>query len=305
MLKWTRAVIRTLAQKIKIGTKFFIGHGDNTNQHGDREGVGTVLASFVKDIGGKVSNVIIGHFPNAESVKDMDAVSMEADIYADSDNIVGDITEVTGIALANSDVNNPAFPGALRLSSIQCFDTEKNKNLEKENIMGDHVITFQEVISFVKEHNVWPHQLFNVDSLKGDREFGKLFDSNTVLTETNTKLKKELDESKVTVTKLQSDAKEGVAGDRLKELFPKDLTDKQKQFITKRFKPDTLDDLSDDNIKKYIEEGRNDFAETAKLFGVADNKQSGTESTEKEKSDESGAGESSPETEALKLIGVE
>lgn len=304
MLKWTRSVIRTLAQKIKLGTKFFIGHGDNTNEHNNRDGVGTVLASFVKDIGGKVSNVIIGHFPDAKSVRSMDAVSMEADIYTDADNTVGDIIEVTGIALANSEIDNPAFPGALRLSSIQCFDTDQNKNLEKENIMGDHVVTFQEVQTFVKEHNVWPHQLFNEDSLKGDRDFGKLFENNTVLTTENDKLKKELEDSKSETKKLEDSQQASIAEDRLKELMPKDLTDKQKEFISVRFKPENLDGLSDDNLTEYIEEGRKDFAETAKLFGVADGSQSGT-GTKDEKSKETGAGESSPDDAALKLIGVE
>ncbi len=303
-------MIRTLASKIKEGTKFFIGHGE-TNSHGGRIDVGTVIASFVKEIRGKVSNVIIGHFPDATKVKDMDAVSMEAGISVSSfdDSIVDDITGVSGIALANSDINSPAFPGALRLSSIQCFNTEKI-NLEKEIIMGDHIVTFQEVQTFVKEHNVWPHQLYDESQLKGDREFGKLFESNDTLSTEVKKLKEDLDTSKNETKKLSETQQAGVAVDRLKELFPKDLTDKQKTFITTKFKPELLDDLSDDNIKKYIEEGRKDFAETAKLFGVADGKQTGTgtkegKSTKDGKSEETEAGESTPDTEALKLIGVE
>ena len=254
-----------------------------------------------------MSNVIIGHFPNADEVKEMDSCSMEADISVDTEtNIVDDVNEVTAIALASSDIHSPAFPGALRLSSIQCFE-DTNKNKDKEIIMaGEHVVTFQEVQTFVKEHNVWPHQLFNEGHLKGDHEFSKVFDNNAIVTATNEKLKKELEESKAETKKLQNSQQASVAGDRLKELLPKDLTDKQKEFITKRFKPENLDGLSDDNIKDYIKEGRNDFAETAKLFGVADNEQTGTDDKNKDdKSDKSGAGESTPETEALKLIGVE
>ncbi len=79
MLKWPRAVIRRLAEKITEGTKFFIGHG-NTNAHEGRESVGEVIASFVKEISGRLSHIIIGHFPNSESVKEMDVCSMEANI---------------------------------------------------------------------------------------------------------------------------------------------------------------------------------------------------------------------------------
>jgi len=301
-LHWTKAVIRRLTEKIKKGTKFFVGHG-TTNDHDGRREVGTVLTSFLKEIGGKLSNVIIGYFPNADAVKEMDAVSMEAEINVDDDNVVGDVDDVTGIALGNSERDNPAFPGALRLSSVQCFDTDENKTLEKEKKKME--VTFQDVMTFVKEHNVWPHQLFDEDNLKNDRVFSKLFDSNTAMKLENEKLKKELDETKEKVSTLQKETSVALAKEKLKELMPKDLTDKQKTFISNKFDPSSFEEISDETIKKYIEDGRKDFAETAKLFGVADGSQSGTKTTEESTSDDLGAGESSPENDALKLIGVE
>lgn len=309
ILNWTKAVIRRLSQKIKAGTEFFIDHGQGTNSHTGRNPVGKVLASIVKEINGRMSNVIIGHFPDQNIVDKMDAVSMEAGISVSEydHSLVDDVTDVTGIALANSDVNSPAFPGALRLSSIQCFDSaDENKNLEKEKIkMGDS-ITFQDVQTFVKEHNVWPHQLFNESHLRGDREFNKVYESNTALELENKKLKDDIEVERKLNIETKKEAQTATAGDRLKELLPKDLTDKQKTYITKGFKPDKLKDLSDDTIKEYIEEGRNDFAEAAKLFGVADSSQSGTGESDgdKNQSDESGAGESSPVDAALKEIGV-
>ena len=301
-------MIRRLSETIKTGSKFFIGHQD-TNSHDGRTEVGTVLSSFLKEINGKMSSVIVGHFPNEDQVRDMDACSMEADISVDTENnVVEDINEVTGIALANSDVNSPAFPGALRLSAIQCFENTKNRRKEdKEIIMAQETITFKDVESFVRDHNVWPHQLYTEQDLRSDRNFGVLFDDNSKMKTENESLEKELEKSKKETKKLQKDQQDSVAIDRLKDLMPKDLTDKQKEFITKRFKPEILEDVSDDSLKKYIEEGRNDFAETAKLFGVADDKQSGTGSKDDTGNEDkgSGDGDSTPEDKALKLIGVE
>jgi len=251
-------VIRRIAEKIEEGTKFFLGHGATNDQEG-RESVGEVITSFVKEIGGRLSHIIIGHFPDKEKVMNMDVCSMEADIYTDDENIVGDINKVSGIALANSDIENPSFSGALRLGTVQCFN-QALKNKEKK-------MTFDEIKSAIRELNVYPWQLFTLEDIKNDRIYGKLFEDNDKLKAENEKLSKEykevMDKSKEAIHKLDvSEAQGKLDG------FMKDLTDKQKTFITGRFKPKELENLSDDGLKEFIENSKKEFAETARLFGV-------------------------------------
>ena len=290
-------MIRRLADKIQNGVKFFAGHGvDNNNVN--RESVGEVLSSFVKEIKGKLSNVIIGWFPNKEKVQAFDICSMEADIHTDEENIVGDVNEVTGIALANSGETEPAFPGALRLNMVQCF-VEPNKPGEGDNEMPDVVkITFQMVEQGIKEMNIFPWQVFTLDNLKNDKVFGKLFTDNSTLKAENERLAKEntevKDKSKDAIRKTEIIE----SNEKLDKLMSEGFTDKQKKFIKDEFNPGNVDDLSDKGIGEYIEKGKKRFAETAKLFGVeetSDNKlKPGSDDTK----------EGNMEDEALKLIGA-
>ncbi len=302
-IHWTRAVIHRLADKIKQGTKFFVGHG-TSNDHTGRKEVGEVLTSFTKEIKGKLSDVIIGHFPNKEAVSSMDVCSMEAEINVDERNIVNDVDGITGIALGSSEQDSPAFPGALRLASVQCFDEDENKKLlEKEKVME---ITFRDVVDFIKERNVFPHQLYTAENIKQDKEFGSLYDEISTGKAEVERLEKELEESKKVNTELEGKAKLIIAQEKFDELLPKDLTEKQKAFIVARFTPEQLKDTEEGTIKDYIEGEKKQFAETAKLFGVTDGSQSGNSSGGNGESDETGndEGDSTPEEEALKLFGV-
>jgi len=299
VLKWPRAVIQKLAQTIKTGVKFFVGHG-STNDHADRESVGEIVASFVKDIGGKVSNVIVGHFPDKDKVIEMDVCSMEANVHTDDENIVGDINDVSGIALANSDSESPAFVGALRLNAIQCFEIQAKNPGEGDTKMPD-AITFEQVRSAVKSMNIFPHQLYDDDDMRKDNQFSKLYTNESKLSSENERLTKENTEMKdknkealrsVDVTNAQS---------QISEFLKEGLTEKQVKFITDRFKPEEMDDLTEVGINKFIEESKKDFADTAKFFGVAEKVSVGTKPENKDQTDETG----SMEDEALKLIGVE
>ena len=264
-LKWPRAVIRRISEKIKEGTKFFLGHGETNAQEG-RKSVGEILSSFVKEIGGRLSHIIIGHFPDEEKVKDMDVCSMEADIHIDNENVVGDVNEISGIALASSDTENPAFPGAIRLATVQCFDIEV-KNREGNKMPEPTVLTFEQVRAAVKSMNIYAWQLYSLEEMKNDKTYGKLFDDNDTLKAENERLKKES-------TEIETKSKEAVrqldvtnAKGKL-ETFMEDLTDKQKKFIVGRFKPESLEKLDDDGIKEFVENSKKEFAETAKLFGT-------------------------------------
>lgn len=264
MMKWPRAVIRRLAEKIKTGTKFFVGHRDETNAHDGRESVGEVLVSFVKEIAGKLANVIIGHFPSKEQVDPYDACSMEADVHTDDDNVVGDINDVSGIALGNTDRESPAFPGALRLSTVQCFGKENTKPEEGEKKMP----TFAEIKEAVKNMNIYPHQLFSEDDLKDDRTFGRVFEENTKMKADNERLSKANTEmeaaSKSAIRKSEIDTSKG----KLDVLMGEGFTERQKNFIKRQFDPEKVEDLTDEGLKKFVEEQKTNFAETAKLFGA-------------------------------------
>lgn len=297
VLKWPRAVIKGLAEKIKQGTKFFLGHG-LTNDNDGRESVGEVIASFVKEISGKLSHIIVGHFPSIEKVKEMDVCSMEADVYTDDENIVGDINNVSGIALGSSNSENPAFPGALRLGVIQCFvklEGDKNQGNKEKNMP----LTFEEVKQAVRTMNIHPWQLYELDDLKNDRQFSKIFTENEVLKNQNKTLKEDSEKIKNESEKAVRTMNVGEAKGRLNKLMEDGYTEKQKTFILGRFDPEKMEELEEDDLKKFLESSKKEFADTAKLFGDSSAK---IEQTKKE--EEKNLQDLTPEDEALKLMGV-
>lgn len=295
-LRWPKSVIHQIAEKIKQGTKFFIGHGEN-NSHDNRESVGEVLTSFVKEIKGKISNVIIGYFPEKEKVNEMDTCSMEADVFTDNDNIVGDVNDVSGIALGSSDKDNPAFPGALRLSMVQCFGKEDDKD---ENKPKEKQMTFEDIKKGIRDLNIRPWQIFTLDDMKEDRNYGKLFSENSTLKSDNERLTNEnkeiKDKSKEAIRTADVTSSKG----RLDKIMEEGYTDKQKKFIGGRFDPEAFEDLSDDKLKEYVENGKKEFADTAKLFGVDVMDSNGTGEKKKESSGDTE--ELTPEEEALKIM---
>jgi len=295
ILKWPRAVIRRIAEKIKEGTKFFLGHGAD-NSHDGRESVGEVVSSFLKEIGGRLSHIIVGHFPDAKKVQNMDVCSMEADVYTDQENTVGDINEISGIALGSSDGESPAFPGAIRLGTVQCFeDDESEQNPVKKE---KKQMTFEEVKQAVRAMNIFPNQLYDVDDLKNDRVFSKVFTEVESLRTSNEKLKAENED-------IQNKSKEAIRqldvtkATKTLDAHLENLTDKQKEFIKKRFSPEKQEDLSEDGLKRFVEDSKKEFAETAKLFGA-----SVTDTTEKkaESEEETSDDAASMEAEALKIL---
>jgi len=294
VLTWTKQVIKNLLNKVKKGTQFFIGHGAD-NSHENRNSVGTIISSIIKEVSGKLSNIIIGYFPEKEKVDNLDICSMEAEIEIDNNVVVG-VDQITGIALGSSDTDNPAFPGAFRLNSIQCF----GKETEKKNPEKEHIMTFEELKRALRDMNVHPWQLFTMEDLKNDKVFGKIFDEKTDLEDKY----KALETKHKELETQNTEAMKGLNKTKAKEWLDKELkegfTDKQKAFIEKRFNPDSLEDITEKTISEYVVNAKKEFSETAKLFGIED----AVDNKGNKKNEENNKEDKTPEEEALELIGV-
>ncbi len=182
-IEWGKDVILKLKGIVKKGLQFFVGHNsDNSTEK--RKSIGEVIADFQKNIGDKLHHIVVGYFPNREEAQKYDVCSIEADIlteeYPDM-SIARKIKDITGIALGNSQIDKPAFKGALRLGSVQAFgddsDSGKDKNQGPDkNKRKEIPMTYEEIKQAVKGMNIFPNQLFTEDEIRNDREFGKIFD---------------------------------------------------------------------------------------------------------------------------------
>lgn len=125
--RWYRSMVRTLGAKIRRGLQLFHGHGATNDQDG-RVPVGQVLGSVTKEHEGRESVIVACHIfkPFAHLPLDVASIEAQAEFEQAPDGKldIASIGEVTAIALGNSSVNQPGFPGATLLGQLQAFEAK-------------------------------------------------------------------------------------------------------------------------------------------------------------------------------------
>ena len=126
--RWYRAVVEKLHEKVQMGLELFHGHGE-TNAKDGRIPIGRVVGKALKTIGGRFSTVVACYIEPAYRRRNLDVASIEASVNMEVDDkgevVVVDVEDVSAIALANSEVEQPGFPGATLLGQLQAFARER------------------------------------------------------------------------------------------------------------------------------------------------------------------------------------
>jgi hypothetical protein len=162
---WFKSTIEKLHDKIKIGLNLFNGHSDD-NQTDGRISIGEIVGKTTKEIGDKFSSIIATWIKPSYKNLPLDVASIEADVAFEQDSnnglYVADVGEVSGVALGNSAIDKPGFPGATLLGSIQAFAKTKN--------IGDKItmLTPEEIKQAILEAKLRPSDLFTQDGLIAD-----------------------------------------------------------------------------------------------------------------------------------------
>ena len=270
---------------LKPGTGLYKGHNkDNSTKN--RGAVGKVITSLVKEIGNKMQVIALSEMQD-DSWADYDVCSIEADIL-EKNNVVYDVAAVSGIAVANSKFETPAFSSARLLTSVQCFvndaggTVQKNKPGEGREKMP---VTLEDLLSApiglfqtaVKQRDLHPNQLFSVDDLANDREFGKIVVAKTDLEKKVEELEKKVKEGEISLTKANKELAIGSAEKLLNEAWPEGTTDRQKQIVTKLFNPVEMEKVDKESVTKFVTDTLNGpYKEFAKIFGEIKEQTSGS-----------------------------
>ena len=140
ILMWGKKAISSLSSAINVGTQFILGHsGENS---GRTPVVGKVIASFVENLSGKFSAIVIGvferskmkNYENNGNYGKLDFASIESKVTVENPlpseysfneldvvHEVDEVSVVSKIALGSLKEDSPAFPGAVLLHAIHCF----------------------------------------------------------------------------------------------------------------------------------------------------------------------------------------
>jgi hypothetical protein len=263
-ITWTKRAIQSIKNIVTKGIKFFKGHNEDSSTD-NREVLGEVVHSLEREIDGKLHHVVISyHDPKVrDKIKDFDVISQEASwnlIDAAGKLIADSIDKLTGIALADSREEKPAFAGARRLGMIQCFnESDKNQEMIK--------MTFEDVKKAVKDLNIFPRQIFSAEDLKNDFSVRDMIKSveDKLTEEKNARIELEKVNKNLSRSSQLLTAKDRITN-FLKELK---LTEKQSAFITDSF-TDKIDDLTDEGLKKFIGDKIETFKAVAKYVNPAE-----------------------------------
>lgn len=278
MVHYLRSAVEKLYEKLPVGLKAYAGHTQvdplTNKSETSRQPVGQVVGKTLRDVGGRLFNVVLVAFDDAAK-NAFDVASMEAIVrYANSPSgpVIDDVDEITGIALGSSQSGDkPGFPAATLLGAFQAFK-ENTMPKTKEEIMADIAeadLSVQDIFSkdevlatkWVKEHVHSERQTPHEHAKRLEKKLGEV--------------NAEKDEMKATIDKLTRDNLGLKASPLLDKLMEsQELTGKKADFLRSRFTtnfsmPEDADSESSVNtaLKNYIKTQSAEFDSLAKLFG--------------------------------------
>jgi len=285
-IHWTRKALQSMRAFALKGIRFFLGHNADNSTEG-RPSLGEIVWDGQKEIDGILHHVVIGHFPDRSKVQALDICSQEGEwtfFEAAGQWFADKLHAITGIALANSQTDRPAFAGARRLAMVQAMadgdeedddppprrQTPPKKETKKMSDIDLSTVPFSKLVQEMQTRQTVPSQLFKLEDLKKDPAFAKVFADSEALDKTVKEREAEL--KKLKDEKLAAD--KALAATTAKTRFETmvdsmTLTPKQKTFVKESF-PKQMEDVSDAALKTFIEGKLEDFKVAAKAFNVTD-----------------------------------
>ncbi len=281
---WIQAAVRAIADKLRIGTAVFDRHNPHTNDHEGRTQIGQVIGTSVRKIGERLNTLAAIHiFPQFKS-RPLDVASIEAEIEFDHDGVQAwptNIVNVSGIALSNSNTDNPGFPGATLIGAVQAYVQAFGDDF------GGNKMNLSDVKAAAKELGLKPSQVFDIGDIMGDsavdtkvkevtrehfamakrvgEERDTLRDKVVTLENRNAETDKKLQQHEML-------SKSATVFDAVLANPDRKLDAKAKEFVMRNVRTFTTTAADEDALKvdvgKFVDKQVVEYAEQAKFFGA-------------------------------------
>lgn len=280
VIQYFADAVRSIHDRVGLGTPLFHRHNDTNDQAG-REAIGEVVGKALKEIGGKLHEVIAAWVDPAHRGKDLDIASIEADVEFQErrDGTLSPVSveNVSGVALSSSKVEAPGFPAARLLTAIQAFVEKDDAGKKPET--GVTNLTKADILKAMKEAGLSIADLFSEDELReaaADIIKAEVSKETASLEKAKQAIQKrlgdKLDAKDAEIASLKQAAVAHQASGLLDALSAeRKLTEAQKAFVAKRmnqFKTEAADETSlKGDLNRHLDAELNEFAEWQKLFG--------------------------------------
>lgn len=255
---WNDSSIEKLISRIKKSAgKIFIGHNENEK----RKSVGAVIYALKKLKHGIINAFAVAHIFDKKTIERIDSgelntCSIEATcLFSKGDDgnswVVEDVKKFNGIALADSQEDNPGFESATVMGMLAALAKDSDDDDDKYRKRKAANMDLQETILLVKNQGWSPEQLFDSKALT-DCNIVK----GVIQSEVDEKMKKiaderdKLKEELIPLRKAQANGRIPVIVESSK-LLEKE-SKKLVQYLKDSLKID-VSDLNDDEAKIAID----------------------------------------------------
>lgn len=285
--QWVQSAIRKIWDKLKAGLKIFHNHGE-TNEHKGRTPIGELVGSFLKTIKGRLNAIALVYIKPEYRSLPLDIASVEANITVPDDAKMEamNVDNITGIALGNSNINTPGFPGAELIGELQAF-AGKSQPIRRALKMSDEKITMDELKNLIKTEGIKPSDVFTSDQLADDpfvkghadskvkERIGQEYQHRKSTEESLQKKQEEWDKEKKALEEKISGLTKTASESKVKSLLEdakekRKLSDQQSKFIEKRlgtFNPQDIESIEKD-FDSHLDSELDEFKTYAETFGI-------------------------------------
>jgi hypothetical protein len=275
VLNYVKDMVVKIADRLQFGTPIFHQHaGANTSD--GREQIGEVVGKAVRNIQNKISALAAVYLYPQYRKMQLDIASIESiNVFvpkSDSAAEVIDVREVTGIALASSATEKPAFAGATLLGAIQALrGAETMDKMTKEQIkeaIRESGFSITDIFSATDIIDSEPSQ----EAKKKERGFAKRKEEEfNAEHEKVIDLQKKLDDTTGKVKTLTQKVNTTAAKTHIEaSLAGRKLDPKEREFIIKSAQKFTSEKEGDElkqDVERFVDGQVKEFEGIAKDMG--------------------------------------
>jgi hypothetical protein len=280
---WIQAAVQWVADKMKLGTPVFDRHDPTTNSQVGRTQIGEIVGKAVRQIGDRMNTLAAIYVYPQFKTRPLDVASIEAEIEYNHDGSQAwptAIKNVSGVALSNSGIDTPGFPGATLLGAVQAYVQAFGSDI------GESTMNLSDVKQAVKDLGLKPSQVFGVDDIMGDSTVDEKVKEKTKehfamakrvgeerdgLRDKVAQLENEKAASVKQLQQFQMRSKGATVIDSI--LTERKLDDKAKAYVKRNLRTFTTEATDEDGLKadlgKFVDTTTKDYQELAKeVFGI-------------------------------------
>lgn len=270
---WNRDSVYSAHKALRMETPLFFGHSPKPIS--EREPYGFVIGKDIQVIDDREQAIVAVYIHPKYEKERLDVVSIEAAtdiIMQNGTQYVVEVSEISAIAVGNSELMSPAFDTATLKAKIAAFAAQTQEKEVKK--MADE-LSPGEIRSAIRKLGLTVFDLFSRKELQEDESVKEILSNKEAEIAKKYEKEKSEIESKVQeyekrVGELSGKASYSEFSKRLAKITKdRKLDETQQKFLSSKAENLVINDFAkaDSEIDQFVEDSLGEYEKTAALFG--------------------------------------